>query len=114
MTAEEIRNGRYEYKIQINTKVLERNLSKLTELNNILFSIGPSDAIANAEGNKRIICDFINNKGERVLTFTFGHGRYIYLNSIIVQREIYLRNFLGYFLNDEIEFYRDYPEIKDD
>jgi hypothetical protein len=114
VTDEEIREGRYEYKILINANILDKNLLKLVELNNIEFERGPRDAINDAEGNKRIICDFINNKNEIVLTFTYGHGRYIYLNSVIVQRRKYLRDFLGYFLNKEIEFYSDYPEIQNE
>jgi hypothetical protein len=64
-----------------------------------------------AEANRRIVCDFINDKNEMILSFTFGYGNYTYLNSTIIKRNCYLREFLGFFLNDTIEFYIDYPEI---
>lgn len=111
MTDDEIRCRRYEYKIIVNTKALDDNLLKIIELNNIEFEKGPEDAIYDAEANRRIICDFINDRNETILSFTFGHGRYIYLDAMIIKRNDYLRDFLRFFLNEAIVFSRDYPEI---
>jgi hypothetical protein len=111
MTDGEIRGGRYEYKITVNTKVLDNYLIKILELNNIEFERGFGDAMYDAEANRRIVCDFINDKNETILSFTFGHGRYVYLNSTIIKRNDYLRSFLYFFLNESIAFIRDYPEI---
>lgn len=111
LSADRIRNGYYEYKIIISKKILDKNKSMIEEINNIEICEVPEDAWRDANGNRRIVCDFVNDKNEIILSFTYGHGRYVYLNSNVIERNDHLRKLLKLFLNDSIDFYRDYPDI---
>ncbi len=105
-TDDQIRNGWYDYKIEINTTMLARYPNELFQLQNAVFEQADEDEVAfdDALVSKRILCDFVDKRGDIILSFTYGQGRYVFLNDKIVRRHDSLRNIIKIYLPSSVDF----------